>query len=154
MYIRKVLESAELYASVLVDFLRIVFVSFLSISPLGRCFHRVAMSVSLSVCLSPFHVIFFEASHWPSVHMIRLLSQHCPLWWHQYSENEKKCTSLRWSDPGLHDAVRHDGISTLKIKRNVHHYNDQILAFMTRAPENFKLAGNWPKMVAMCGLQE
>ena len=35
--------------------------------PLGRFFHRVAMSV----CgMSPFHVIFFEASHWPSGHMI------------------------------------------------------------------------------------
>ena len=24
---------------------------------------------------------------------------------------------------------------------------------MTRAPENLKLAGNWPKVAAMCGLQ-
>ena len=27
-------------------------------------------SIYLSVCLSPFHVTFFEASHWPSGHMI------------------------------------------------------------------------------------
>ena len=40
---------------------------FQSIGPLGRCFHRVAMSVCLSVY--PL-VIFFEASHWPSGHMI------------------------------------------------------------------------------------
>ena len=25
----------------------------------------------MCICLSPFHVIFFEASHWPSGHMIR-----------------------------------------------------------------------------------
>ena len=41
-------------------------------SALGRFFHRVAMSVIyLSVCLSPSHAIIFEASHWPSGHMIR-----------------------------------------------------------------------------------
>ena len=26
--------------------------------------------------------------------------------------------------------------------------------FITRAPENLKLAGNWPKVAAMCGLQD
>ena len=41
-------------------------------SALGRFFHRVAMSVYVFICFpSPFHVIFFEASHWPSGHMIR-----------------------------------------------------------------------------------
>ena len=40
-------------------------------SALGRFFHRVAMSVYVSIYLSPFHVIYFEASHWPSGHMIR-----------------------------------------------------------------------------------
>ena len=30
----------------------------------------VSLSVYLSICLSSFHVIFFEASHWPSGHMI------------------------------------------------------------------------------------
>ena len=40
-------------------------------SPLGRFFHIVAMSVLLSVCfMSPFHVTFFEDSHWPSDPMI------------------------------------------------------------------------------------
>ena len=60
-------------------------------------FHRAAMSVCFSFFLmSPFHVIFFEVSHWPSGHMIRFRpSQRCLLRWHQYSENEKKCTSLR-----------------------------------------------------------
>ena len=52
---------------------------------LGRFFHRVAMSVYvwiyISICLSPFHVSIFEASHWPSGHMIRsqqvcLLEEH------------------------------------------------------------------------------
>ena len=32
---------------------------FQSIGPLGRCFHKVAMSVYKYICLSPFHVIFF-----------------------------------------------------------------------------------------------
>ena len=40
-------------------------------SALGRFFHRVVMSVHISIYISPFHVIFFEASHWPSGHMIR-----------------------------------------------------------------------------------
>ena len=40
-------------------------------SALGRFFHRVAMSVCLSVCVSPSLAIFFKASHWPSGHMIR-----------------------------------------------------------------------------------
>ena len=38
-------------------------------SALGRFFHRVAMSVFLCIC--PFSCNFFEASHWPSGHMIR-----------------------------------------------------------------------------------
>ena len=42
-----------------------VLLSFFKESALGRFFHRVAMSVYGSVCLSPFHVNFFEASHWP-----------------------------------------------------------------------------------------
>ena len=40
-------------------------------SALGRFFHRVAMSVCQRICLSPSLAIFFEASHWPSGHMIR-----------------------------------------------------------------------------------
>ena len=39
--------------------------------PLGWFFHRVAMSVYISIYLSPFRVIFFEASYWPSGNMIR-----------------------------------------------------------------------------------
>ena len=31
---------------------------------LGRFFHKVAMSIYVCICLSPFHVIYFEASHW------------------------------------------------------------------------------------------
>ena len=58
--------------------------------PLGGFFHRVAMSVLLSV---PFSCNFFEASHWPSGHMIRL-------------------SFTMASVP----AVLHDGISTLKMK--------------------------------------
>ena len=58
--------------------------------PLGRFFHRVAMSMCI---LSPFHVTFFEASHWPSGHMIRL-------------------SFTMASVP----AVLHNGISTLKMK--------------------------------------
>ena len=40
---------------------------------LGRFFHRVVMSFYVSVCLSvcPISCNFFEASHWPSDHMIR-----------------------------------------------------------------------------------
>ena len=38
-----------------------------SIGPLGRCFYRVAMSAYV---LSPFPVVLFEPSHWPSGHMI------------------------------------------------------------------------------------
>ena len=43
--------------------------SFHRIGPLGRFVHRVAMSVCMFVC--PFSCDFFEASHWPSVPMIR-----------------------------------------------------------------------------------
>ena len=41
--------------------------------PLGRFFHRVAISRPgyIYISQSPFHVIFFEASHWPSDIMIR-----------------------------------------------------------------------------------
>ena len=40
-------------------------------SLIGKFFHRVAMSIFLSFYLSPLCEIFFEASHWPSDHMIR-----------------------------------------------------------------------------------
>ena len=52
--------------------------------PIGQCFFKesslwpilsssrdVSLSIYLSVCLSPFHVNFFKASHWPSGQMIR-----------------------------------------------------------------------------------
>ena len=39
---------------------------------LGRFFDRVTMCIYLSVCLSvTFLCNFFEASHWPSGHLIR-----------------------------------------------------------------------------------
>ena len=38
--------------------------------PLGRFIHRVAMSVYICIYMSPPQAIFFEASHWPSDHMI------------------------------------------------------------------------------------
>ena len=46
------------------------------IGPLGWFSHRVAMSVCLSVCLSPPHAIFFQASHWPTGHMTRSQASH------------------------------------------------------------------------------
>ena len=50
---------------------------FLKNRSLGRIFLvvrvSVYLSIYLSVCLFPFHVNFFKASHWPSDHMIRSL---------------------------------------------------------------------------------
>ena len=56
-----------------------LFVYFQSIGHLGRCCHRVAMCVRLFVCLSvcvmsPFHIIFFEASHFQNPKNFRYLS--------------------------------------------------------------------------------
>ena len=45
--------------------------SFHRISPLGRFGRVVEMSVDICVCPRS-HVIFFEASHWPSDHRISL----------------------------------------------------------------------------------
>ena len=42
--------------------------TFQRIGPLGRFFHRVAMCIY--VWMSPPHVFFFQASHWPSDSMI------------------------------------------------------------------------------------
>ena len=54
--------------------------------PLGRFFLVVAKSVpELCVCLSPPHAIFFEASNWPSDHMIRSRPQI------GYPPPQKKC---------------------------------------------------------------
>ena len=87
---------------------------------------------------------------WKEMYIITMIrsgpSRCCPSRWHQYSENEKKCTSLRWSDPVLHDAVRHDGISTLKMKRNVHCYDDQIPAFTTLSIPMVSVLWKWKEM--------
>ena len=50
------------------------------------------------------------------------------------------------SDPGLHEAVRHDGHSTLKMKRNEHHYDDQIRAFMTLSVTMASVLWKWKEM--------
>ena len=90
------------------------------------------MSMYIYMFLSSFHVIFLEASHWPSGHMIRLsftmASVHTVV--HNGISTLKmkiyigKCTSLRLviSPPWLSftmasvPAVLHNGISTLKMK--------------------------------------
>ena len=46
--------------------------NFHQICPLGRSGLVVAMSVNEYIYLSPSYVIYFEASHWPSDHMISL----------------------------------------------------------------------------------
>ena len=43
--------------------------------PIGQFFHRVTILVSVYICLSPFHVISFEASHRPSG-QIRVADRH------------------------------------------------------------------------------
>ena len=53
---------------------------------------------------------------------------------------------VTWSDPGLHDAVRHDGISTLKMKRNVHHYDDQIPAITKLSVTMASVLWKWKEM--------
>ena len=102
--------------------------------PLGRFFLVVAMSV----CLSPFHVIFFEASHWPSGHMIRsrpLIGRPFPaknicwkLFWWSWRSCSRRCP--RWDQtrprgPGVHSASLHQYtvhhcISTPCITASVH----------------------------------
>ena len=48
------------------------YAGFTNWAPLGRVGHRAAMSVCLSVCVfAPSCAVCFEASHWPSDHMIR-----------------------------------------------------------------------------------
>ena len=63
-----------------IDLPRRSMLDFHLLGPLGQVGLVVDMSVCLSVCLSPSHAIFFEASYWPSGHMIssRPLIGHSP----------------------------------------------------------------------------